>query len=121
VQTYVFVGKSEGGEFVARNAELVIEARGGPLSRTLGGPSVTVADRYGSIGFSCLGLLSTASSASSMVSQARLTAARLAREGDLPGDEVRVLLADPASLALNVAATAAAVAVLVLMIWQPGG
>ncbi len=34
------------------NAELVIEATAGPLSAALGRPSVTVADRFGSIGFS---------------------------------------------------------------------
>ncbi len=38
-------------DFAARNAELVIEPSSGPLSRALGRPSVTVADRYGSIGF----------------------------------------------------------------------
>ncbi len=38
-------------EFAKRNAELVIEASAGPLSRALGRPSVTVADRFGSIGF----------------------------------------------------------------------
>ncbi len=38
-------------EFAAMNAELVIEESAGPLSSALGTPSVTVADRYGSIGF----------------------------------------------------------------------
>ena len=39
------------GEFAALNGELVIEATAGPLSAALGRPSVTVADRFGSIGF----------------------------------------------------------------------
>jgi hypothetical protein len=51
--------------------------------------------------------------------QARLTAAQLAREGDAPSDELTALLGDRATVVLNVAATAAAV--LVLMIRQPGG
>jgi hypothetical protein len=38
-------------ELVEMNAELVIEETFGPLSRALGRPSVTVADRFGSIGF----------------------------------------------------------------------
>ena len=37
--------------FADMSAELVIEATFGPLSRALGRPSVTVADRFGSIGF----------------------------------------------------------------------
>ena len=52
--------------------------------------------------------------------QARLTAVRLAREGDSPTDELTTLLEDRVSLALNVAAVAAALAVLGLMAWQPG-
>jgi hypothetical protein len=38
-------------QFAEMNAELVVEATVGPLSRALGRPSVTVADRFGSIGF----------------------------------------------------------------------
>jgi|ERR671923_468509 hypothetical protein len=38
-------------QFADLNAELVIEQSPGPLSRALGRPSVTVADRFGSIGF----------------------------------------------------------------------
>ncbi len=38
------------GDFAERNAELVVETSAGPLSRALGRPSVTVADRFGSIG-----------------------------------------------------------------------
>jgi hypothetical protein len=37
--------------FAQVNAELVVEERWGPLSQALGRPSVTVADRFGSIGF----------------------------------------------------------------------
>jgi hypothetical protein len=37
--------------FAALRAELVVESEPGPLSRALGRPSVTVADRFGSIGF----------------------------------------------------------------------
>jgi hypothetical protein len=37
--------------FAALRAELVVESEFGPLSRALGRPSVTVADRFGSIGF----------------------------------------------------------------------
>ena len=36
----------------ALNAELVVERSPGPLSAVLGRPSVTVADRFGSVGFS---------------------------------------------------------------------
>lgn len=39
-------------ELAALNAELVVERVPGPLSQTLGRPSVTVADRFGSVGFS---------------------------------------------------------------------
>jgi hypothetical protein len=38
-------------QFAKMNAELLIEETVGPLSRALGRPSVTVADRFGSIGF----------------------------------------------------------------------
>ncbi|HYY74856.1 MAG TPA: hypothetical protein VE644_00880 [Gaiellaceae bacterium] len=34
------------------NAELVVERTPGPLSRALGRPSITVADRFGSVGLS---------------------------------------------------------------------
>jgi hypothetical protein len=37
--------------FAALRAELVVESEPGPLSRALGRPSVTVADRFGSVGF----------------------------------------------------------------------
>jgi hypothetical protein len=36
--------------FATLNAELVVERDPGPLSRALGRPSVTVADRYGTVG-----------------------------------------------------------------------
>jgi hypothetical protein len=39
------------GVFEALRAELVVESEPGPLSRALGRPSVTVADRFGSVGF----------------------------------------------------------------------
>lgn len=39
-------------ELARLNAELVVERTPGPLSRALGRPSVTVADRFGSVGFS---------------------------------------------------------------------
>jgi hypothetical protein len=54
----VIVCVDDPGEFVsarrelaALNAELVIEETAGPLSAALRRPSVTVADRFGSIGF----------------------------------------------------------------------
>ena len=37
--------------FAGLNAELVTETSSGPISRALGRPSVTVADRFGSVGF----------------------------------------------------------------------
>jgi hypothetical protein len=37
--------------FADLRAELVVESEPGPLLRALGRPSVTVADRFGSIGF----------------------------------------------------------------------
>jgi hypothetical protein len=36
--------------FATMRADLIVESEPGPLSRALGRPSVTVADRYGSIG-----------------------------------------------------------------------
>jgi hypothetical protein len=39
------------GELAALRAELVLEREPGPLSRALGRPSVTVASRYGRIGW----------------------------------------------------------------------
>jgi hypothetical protein len=38
-------------DIAALNGELVVEPAFGPLARALGRPSVTVADRFGSIGF----------------------------------------------------------------------
>lgn len=52
--------------------------------------------------------------------QARLLAERLAREHDAPSGELDRLLRRPVSDALNWAAAAAAVGVLVLMVWKPG-
>ncbi|HXF98452.1 MAG TPA: hypothetical protein VNJ46_07570 [Gaiellaceae bacterium] len=53
----VVVCSDETGEYEAARerfaqlgAELVVERRPGPLSQALGRPSVTVADRYGSVG-----------------------------------------------------------------------
>jgi uncharacterized membrane protein len=51
---------------------------------------------------------------------ARYLAERLAREGDQPSDELRALVAHRPSLLLSYAGTAAIVAILVLMVWQPG-
>jgi uncharacterized membrane protein len=50
---------------------------------------------------------------------ARHLAERLAREGDQPNDELRALVAHRPSLLLSYAATAAVVAILVLMVWRP--
>jgi len=51
---------------------------------------------------------------------ARSLAERLAREDDRPNDELRALVAHRPSLLLSYAATVAIVAILVLMVWQPG-
>jgi uncharacterized membrane protein len=51
---------------------------------------------------------------------ARYLAERLAAEGDRPNDELRSLVAHRPSLLLSYAASAAIVAILVLMVWQPG-
>jgi len=50
---------------------------------------------------------------------ARYLAERLAAEGDRPNEELRKLVAHRPSLLLSYAATAAVVAILVLMVWQP--
>jgi uncharacterized membrane protein len=50
---------------------------------------------------------------------ARYLAERLAAEGDRPSEELRALVAHRPSLLLSYAATAAVVAILVLMVWQP--
>jgi hypothetical protein len=42
--------ESARASFATLNAELVVEQAPGPLSRALGRPSVTVADRYGTVG-----------------------------------------------------------------------
>jgi hypothetical protein len=42
--------EAAGPAFAALNAELVVERTPGALSKALGRPSVTVADRFGSIG-----------------------------------------------------------------------
>jgi uncharacterized membrane protein len=52
--------------------------------------------------------------------RARRLAERLAREGDEPARELDALLRDRVADALNWAAAAAAVAILVLMVWKPG-
>jgi uncharacterized membrane protein len=52
--------------------------------------------------------------------QARRLASRLAEAGDEPQAELRRLLDDRVSLAANYASTALVLAVLVLMVWQPG-
>jgi uncharacterized membrane protein len=53
--------------------------------------------------------------------RARLLAERLARAGDEASPELEALLANRRADALNAAAAVAAVAVLVLMVWKPGG
>ncbi len=50
---------------------------------------------------------------------ARHLAERLAAEDDQPDEELRALVAHRPSLMLSYAATAAIVAILVLMVWQP--
>jgi uncharacterized membrane protein len=50
---------------------------------------------------------------------ARYLAERLAAEGDRPNEELRKLVAHRPSLLLSYAATAAIVAILVLMVWRP--
>jgi uncharacterized membrane protein len=51
---------------------------------------------------------------------ARLLAERLSRDDDRPSEELDALLRRPAADALNALAAAAAVAILVLMVWKPG-
>ena len=50
---------------------------------------------------------------------ARYLAERLAREDDQPNEELRALVAHRPSLLLSYAASAAIVAILVLMVWRP--
>ncbi|TMK28269.1 MAG: DUF2269 family protein [Actinobacteria bacterium] len=50
---------------------------------------------------------------------ARYLAERLAAEGDRPNEELRKLVAHRRSLLLSYGATAAVVAILVLMVWRP--
>lgn len=52
--------------------------------------------------------------------QARMLAARLAREGDAPSDELRALLEDSVSRWANYLSAAAVIAALVIMVWKPG-
>ncbi len=52
--------------------------------------------------------------------RARRLAERLAREGDSPSVELDRLLRDRVADGLNSASAAAAVAILVLMVWKPG-
>ncbi len=52
--------------------------------------------------------------------RARLRAAQLAREGRPADSELRRLLDDPVSLAVNYLAGAVVVAILGLMVWKPG-
>ena len=50
---------------------------------------------------------------------ARHLAEQLAAEGDQPNEQLRALVAHRPSLLLSYVATAAIVAILVLMVWQP--
>jgi uncharacterized membrane protein len=50
----------------------------------------------------------------------RYLAERLAAEGDRPSEDLRRALADPAARVLNYGSFLAVVAVLALMVWQPG-
>jgi uncharacterized membrane protein len=52
--------------------------------------------------------------------RARQIATRLAREGEGRTDELRALLDDRLSRAINYAAALAVVAALVIMVWKPG-
>jgi uncharacterized membrane protein len=52
--------------------------------------------------------------------RARRLAVELAGEGDEPSGELDRLLRQPAADALNLVAAAAAIAILVLMVWKPG-
>lgn len=52
--------------------------------------------------------------------EARRLAARLAEGGDGPTPELRRLLDDPLSRLTNYASSALVLAILVLMVWQPG-
>jgi uncharacterized membrane protein len=53
--------------------------------------------------------------------RARVLAARLAQEDDAESEELQALLDDPVALALNYASGAIAVAIIVLMVFKPGG
>jgi uncharacterized membrane protein len=52
--------------------------------------------------------------------RARLLAGRLGQEGDAPAPELRALLDNPRSRAVNYVAAVAAIAALVMMVWRPG-
>lgn len=52
--------------------------------------------------------------------RARVLAQRLAAEGDRPSPELTAALRSPRHAAFNWLATAAAVGILVLMVWKPG-
>jgi hypothetical protein len=52
---------------------------------------------------------------------ARYLAERLANEGDQPSAELRRALTSPRALVLNYGSFVAALAILALMVWQPGG
>ena len=53
--------------------------------------------------------------------QARKLAAQAATEGSPPVGEIVALLRDPVARAANIIATLASLAILVLMVWRPGG
>jgi uncharacterized membrane protein len=52
--------------------------------------------------------------------ETRRMAERLAAEGDVPSDDLRVRVLDPVGLALSYGSGLVAIAVLGLMVWKPG-
>lgn len=114
-------------------AALLGAARWGVLMVGLGAVSALAAGfwlldltAYGLDGWvvASLALLAAAALAGGIGGQApkraRLLADRLAAEDDRPSGDLDALLRDRASDALNAVAAAAAVTILVLMVWKPG-
>lgn len=61
-----------------------------------------------------------AAPAGTMLRHTRELAEQLAQDGDVPSDELRLAVRNPRALAMNVAAFALLIAILVLMVWKPG-